>query len=76
MQESMQEVTKIASLVKMAEYLPSVSCHFPANTQRRYNVAATSRRCSYVVATLCFAGFNLKIVAYLEHNLRIRPLSR
>ena len=25
----------------------------PANTQRRYNVAATSRRCSDVVATLC-----------------------
>ena len=25
---------------------------FPANTQRRYNVAATSRRCSDVVTTL------------------------
>ena len=30
----------------------------PANTQRRYNVAATSRRCSDVDATLCLCWAN------------------
>ena len=28
-------------------------CNYPANTQRRYNVAATSRRCDDVITTLC-----------------------
>ena len=51
-------------------------CDFPANTQRRNNVAATSQRCSDAVTTLMqrcvFAGFSFSgvVISYtISHQL-------